>query len=376
MHKCNCGTLLSEMSEADLLPNHSSAKVRLLGAYLRRFLSVISNDGFTTNIDIYDLFCGPGIGSPAVILKEIESLYLSRKERSQTCPRINSHFNDVDRKKVDELEMFVKANHLRHPEIGEISFSRRDYKDSIAELNRNLWPDRLSKVFVFIDPYGYKHIKASDIKELLQKGNIEVLLFQPTQFMYRFDSNGTPEALKDFIGEIVDFEQWHVSDNVWKFIDQLKDGFRNYLGTSIFVDIFTIQKDPQTVFCLFFFSSHIKGFEKMLEAKWDLDTEQGKGWHYSRSNMDGLFPDQRTHPLEQKLKEFLQEKDRTNREIYEFTLQCGFLPKHTVEVFERMQEQNEIVVTRPDGEKVRRKSFYINYKCYKHEPNKVMVRLQ
>lgn len=364
------------MSETNLLPDHSAAKVRLLGAYLKRFLSVISNDGFTKQIDIYDLFCGDGNGSPSVILSEVKDIYFSRKARSKTSPRINRHFNDINPSNVENAKLLIQTKHLSYSEIGDISFHCRDYREFIGELNSNLGPNKVSKVFVFIDPYGYKHIKASDIRSLLQKGNTEVLLFLPTQFMYRFDTNGTPEALKDFIEEIVDFERWNANESVWTFIEQLKDGFRKNLGSTYFVDIFTIRKDPQTVFCLFFFSSHIKGFEKMLEAKWDLDTEQGKGWHYSRSKMGGLFPDQKTHPLEQKLKEFLQVSSKTNGEIYEFTLSCGFLPKHSVEVFERMQENDDILVSGPNNEKIRRKAFYINYKCFRDEPTKAVFRLQ
>jgi hypothetical protein len=38
------------------LLNHSEAKVRLLGEYLKRYLNIICNDGYTKRIKIYDLF--------------------------------------------------------------------------------------------------------------------------------------------------------------------------------------------------------------------------------------------------------------------------------------------------------------------------------
>ncbi len=43
------------------LLNHSEAKVRILGEYLKRYLNIISNDGYTQLIKIFDLFCGEGI---------------------------------------------------------------------------------------------------------------------------------------------------------------------------------------------------------------------------------------------------------------------------------------------------------------------------
>jgi hypothetical protein len=48
--------------------------VKLLGEYLKRFLNIIANDGFTNQINVFDLFCGEGIyedggeGSPLVIM--------------------------------------------------------------------------------------------------------------------------------------------------------------------------------------------------------------------------------------------------------------------------------------------------------------------
>lgn len=65
---------LKKDAKSNLL-NHSEAKVRLLGEYLKRYLNIICNDGFTKKIKIYDLFCGLGCcqnhgeGSPLVSTK-------------------------------------------------------------------------------------------------------------------------------------------------------------------------------------------------------------------------------------------------------------------------------------------------------------------
>jgi hypothetical protein len=72
------------MAKPDVKKNlleHSAVKVRLLGEYLRCYLNVISNDGYTEKIKIYDLFCGEGIyknqgeGSPLVILRAVKDLH-------------------------------------------------------------------------------------------------------------------------------------------------------------------------------------------------------------------------------------------------------------------------------------------------------------
>ena len=77
----------------------------------------------------------------------------------------------------------------------------------------------------------------------------------------------------------------------------------------------------------------------MLEAKWDLDSEQGRGWHYGRTHQSSLFSEQVANPLEEDLTRFIKDSARNNREIYEFTLRCGYLPKHTTEILKSLQEQ-------------------------------------
>jgi three-Cys-motif partner protein len=365
------------------LLNHSEAKVRLLGEYLKRYLNIICNDGYTRRIKIYDLFCGEGIydnggeGSPLVTMRQVKDIHFVNVAKTVNIPKIDCHFNDIEIKKVEKVKRVIKEKSLYYPEFGELEFSRNDYQIQYENLLTTLPKLKLEnqKAFIFIDPYEYKHIKASQIKNLMAKGNAEVLLWLPTQFMYRFASNGTPEALKDFIVELIpNFNEWRPG-NVWNFVLQLKEGFQAFLGDKFFVDIFTIQKDINTVFCLFFFTSHIKGFEKMLEAKWEIDTEQGKGWDYS-GNQPSLFHDQKTNRLEEKLREYLKNKKCFNGELYEFTLRQGFLPKHANEVFYNLQNNNELVVLTANGEKARKKSFYIAYNYYKDDNKKVNFNLK
>lgn len=367
------------MAKKDIKANlleHSGVKVRLLGEYLTKYLSVIANLEYNQKIRIYDLFCGNGRyddggeGSPIIIAKAIHQLYKSGVIRGQ-FPQIDCYFNDLDKDKVVNVEKEIGALNLDKNAFGNINYFSNDYQEEVEKLVALLPTIKKEKVFIFIDPYGYKHIRTSDIASLLKNKNAEVLLFLPTQFMYRFDQEGTPESLIDFIEELVQYKDWKETDSIWGFINQLKDAFRDYLGGNFFVDTFTIQKDPRTVFCLFFFSSHIKGFEKMLEAKWQIDNEEGKGWEYDAQ--PSLFAALKTNPLAEKLKEYLME-GRTNGEVYSFTLHCGFLPKHTNEILMAWQGQGILDVILPDGKPARKKAFYISYDNYRDEPQKVTIK--
>lgn len=371
------------MSKQDVKANllsHSEAKVRLLGEYLKRYLSIISNDGYTQRIKIYDLFCGEGLyenggeGSPLVILKQIKTVYFTSQAKNKTIPAIDCRFNDIQPSKTQKVENVIKDKSLHYDMFGNIEYANNDYQIEVENLHKLLPKLKNQKAFIFIDPYEYKHIKANQIKMLMENSNTEILLWLPTQFMYRFSNNGTPEALHDFIEELTQYSEWKRTDSVWKFIAQLKNGFQDCLGSSFFVDSFSIEKDTNTVFCLYFFTSHIKGFEKMLEAKWEIDTEHGRGWDYN-GNPPNLFSDEKTNPLEEKLKIYLKEK-KYNGDVYEFTLRQGFLPKHANQIFENWQKKGTFEVNLYDGSKARKGSFYINYQYYRHENQKVYYTLK
>lgn len=369
--------MAKQNSKTNLL-NHSEAKVLLLGEYIKRYINVIANDNHTKRIEIYDLFCGEGLypdggqGSPLVIAKSLKDLHFINQAKNTVFPIVDCYFNDKDKAKTENVKKAISDLSLHYDKFGKLDFTNIDYKEYLKNLVSYLPKLKKEKAFIFIDPYEYKHIKASQIKKLLATKKTEVLLWLPTQFMYRFETKGTPSALKEFISEFMPYEEWKSSSSVWKFIEGLTTGFQEYLGEEFFVDNFTIKKDNNTVFCLFFFTSHIKGFEKMLEAKWEISPVRGKGWHYS-PNQGDLFAAQSTNALADFLDEYLKTKARTNGELYEFVLRKGFLPKHAFEVLSDWQVKGIIQVKLANGASARKKSFYISYKNYKNEYSKVFV---
>lgn len=302
-------------------------------------------------------------------------MHFVNRAKNKDTVKVDLYFNDKDAGKVEKLKTIILDRKLHYENFGKINYQSKDYKEIVHSLASYIQNLKNEKAFVFIDPYGYKEIRASEIKKLIQSKKSEVLLFLPTQFMYRFNEKGTPEALIQIIEELMDLNHWKVNTSVYHFIEQFKDALKKFLGDDFFVDTFTIEKDAATVFCLFFFSSHIRGFEKMLETKWQIDDDEGKGWSYERTG--NLFADFKINPLEQKLiKLILDNKKVYNSTIYEFTLRNGFLPTHAVDVLNSMQSDNRIEVLPTIEEKIRKGAFYINYDNYKNNPQKVYFKMK
>lgn len=362
---------------------HSEVKIRLLKLYLERYLNVLSVSKFFGDIHLYDLFCGEGIyenngkGSPIVILETIKNTYFANKAKGAKNDKFNCHFNDIETWKIEKLKQEISNRKLHYSDIGKLKFSEIDYQELLPEIVDEIKAFKKEKGFVFIDPYGYKDIKVANIKSLLHSNKAEVLLFLPTQFMFRFEKQGTPECLIDFISELMPVEQWPTSETGIDFIENLTDAFRNSLGNEYYVDSFIITRDKNQFFCLFFFTSHIYGFDRMLDAKWKIDEDEGRGWQYQEENT--LFSQAEkkanTFKFEKKLIEFLK-AERTNSELYKFTLHNGHLPTHANEILLKLQTDGRLDAIKADGTKARKSSFYINYQDYKNDPNKIKLKIK
>jgi len=195
--------------------------------------------------------------------------------------------------------------------------------------------------------------------------------------MYRFEKDATPEVLYDFLSQIMDESDLAKSKNGIEFINRLRDGFGKKLKNH-YVDSFIITRDVNQYFALFFFTSHIYGFEKFLEAKWAIDEEEGRGWTPAFSEQD-LFS---TLPSEPKIDKFEEEikifltRSRSNVEIHAFTIEHRHLIKHTVQILLSLQNVNKLEVTMNDGKLARKSSFYIGWNEVKTKITKCFIKIK
>lgn len=361
-----------------IMLDHSKAKVELYGSYLAKYLNIISRDGYTKKIHINDLFCGEGVyedggkGSPIIALEVVQELFGSKP---YFCPQIKVRFNDINSQKLEKLKSSISS--LQFPHNCNVTYSELDYNVILQNLVTEIKTYSNEKGIVFIDPYGYKEIKLDHIKELLERKKTEVLLFLPSQFMFRFansaidDDSGGKEHLHRFIKEAFGDEVQEFK-NAIDFISRLKNGFKNYLK-GFFVDTFTLEREKGQFFAMYFFTSSIKGFEKMLETKWEMDTNNGRGYKYEKSG--DLFSSTETNDWEGKLSAFLKTEKRFNGEVYEFTLHNGFLPKHTNQIFSDWFDDGKLSVIPSEGQIAKKRAFYLNYKNYTAIPKRVHFKL-
>lgn len=352
------------MSARKNLLEHSEAKVKLYSRYLSIYLNVLARS-FVNNIYLYDLFCGEGIyedggeGSPIAALECIKRHYYSNEQK---CPNLFVTFNDTgfseiekEKLKTDRVKEF--ADKIFRPENVKVGFTNIDYSkiiEKVIERTSKLKNDE--RALVFIDPWGYKKINPTDIKQLLENGKTEVILFLPIYFMSRFAEKAKDEeyrggeALRNFLGELFgSIQNLPNYKNQNEFIFLIQEEFKKFLKLK-YVDSFKIERENNQWFSLYFFTNNPKGFLKMLESKWALDKKHGAGFKQGDGHMLDMFDEISLTHYDQKVLEFLKQNSAaTNEDLRNFGIENNFLPKHTKQVLDQLRKKYEIEIISLDG---------------------------
>lgn len=370
-------------SQVVMLP-HSKAKVSLYREYLEKYLRIITLAGYK-KVYLYDLFCGVGRyenggkGSPLVTLDVVQNLYTGLPNASIN---IEILFNDANSAKIDNLKNIIDTEYPSSKQTCSINYSKQKYNQVISGVkNKILTFGGGEKCLLFIDPYGYKDIKVNDLKAFLQGEKVELLLFLPTSNIYRYSNTDTKklnsgtQTTKAFLEDLFGDPVPQFNSNL-DFVDQMKNTLRKSIKDT-YVDTFTLEStDKKNLYCLFFFSKHIYGYEKILESKWKLDTKNGQGFKIDANESQTLLFSPKDR-LKVKLKKYLIEKARYNGEIYQFTLEEGFLPTDAVAFLKCWKKQNKLVMidTETKG-RVSGNTYGIAHEYWKKEEDRKKIRYE
>ena len=369
---------------------HSQAKVEFYEKYLKRYLQILCLSKYIKQINIYDVFCGMGIyedggkGSPVVAFDVIKQLRSENNMFTET--KISLIVNDKSKECVERVKNYIDTNNQN-------CCSNRYYNYDVEQMFDTVQQE-VSKTasntrnMIFIDPYGYKTIKKETLYHLMENGKTEIILFLPISHMHRFTQKAIQDEdtsqyapLRQFVNSF--FDENHKMRNekvdVMEYIQFISEAlkFQNKFHTTSYY----IERDAANHFALFFMSSHIFGFEKILEVKWMLDEDAGHGFKIpkqQRGLFDDIFAEEAKNKNAEKLESILLQsliEPKTNRQIYEITLANEFSPKHTTEIFEKLQQQNPKfkVYDIKTGKEARKKAFYISWSNYKDDKVKFIL---
>lgn len=365
---------------------HSRAKVEFYEKYLERYLPIMCLTKFVNTIYIYDVFCGKGVyenggeGSPVRALRTI----VETKKKYSTDTKIVLCLNDNKKQNIDSVKNYIAKEVPGYEQYCNVQFATLDAESLLDSLSDVLATTQSNeRNLLFIDPYGYKTIHKDILEKLMCNGKTEIILFLPVSFMHRFkDYAFDPEAsecvtplrrfTEDFFPEDHPMRNDDDGMNVHEYINYLKDAFsynNKYYTTS-----YQIEREKGKYFALFFMTSNLLGFEKILEVKWRLDEEDGHGFILTKaapykqlSLFSSDFAEAKRMAHNQRLRDYILNYLPThpdNGQMYKFIMMKGYLGKHATSVLKQLQDEGKLdVVFISTGQLARKGAFYLNYEA-------------
>ena len=366
-------------STRQILAEHSTAKFQVFTHYLGVYLNILGKVPAMRKVHIYDLMCGEGEYADGQLGSALEGpkrvLRYFREYPSETL-KISYVLNDAGmsdvekgkpkidrvRERVEQIPFDSVANGLERMTTYYYALPCTEALSRAIDRVQRLSPFQ-EKALLFIDPWGYKDISIEDLRTALAGGHSEVLLFLPTEMMYRFARKAYHEdfeggkALQQWLKDLFPEELPRFA-SVHDFINQFRHRLENRLEAR-YSSRFTLETTQHNTYSLFYFTPSRKGLQAMLETQWSQDPSAGTGHRIEQTFT--LFKPGVLANYPARLETFLANADgRSNEEILEFGLYEGFLPKHTNEILESLASQGRLNIESLDGQTVRKNAFYLN----------------
>jgi three-Cys-motif partner protein len=360
---------------------HTEAKLQLYINYLERYLAILLRAKGVSQVNIYDMFCGEGLygdGKSGSALRAVEVIWAAVQSSTKKVT-VNLLLNDLDEKKVAKVESMLSNRQSVNSGIG-IRSSSREASDLIDQLAVGFRSQAdATRNLVFIDPYGYKPISYPALKALLENNKTEIILFLPIEQMYRFLCKVEAEVvdksyipLKRFIDQFgLDVNEISSEKGMIRAINNSLTFDGNYRSTC-----YSIKNHSGHYYGMFFVTRNLYGLEKILEVKWKLDEQQGEGFSGIAQN-DMFFEFEKMEWLREKLFSLLESSEINNFDLYELTIESGYLPKHMNTILKKMQKDGVIAVTdKFNGRSARKGAFKINYQNWRDKESEYTIALQ
>ncbi|MDG9667717.1 three-Cys-motif partner protein TcmP [Hahella sp. CR1] len=364
---------------ADSVLAHTEAKLQFYTKYLERYLQILLAAKDVNKINIYDLYCGAGRysdGQTGSAVRAVEAVS-SAQAKITTDKVINLHLNDLNAAKVKKLRNLLAGKDSSEKQFF-ITFSRYEAFDLLKKIASKLpAQDRHTRNLIFIDPYGYKDIDKENLEAVLVTGRTELVLFLPIEQMYRFrlkaidDEVDNPYIpLKNFI-EQFELDVTKITSEK-EFIVALESALK-FQG-KFFTASYSIRNHNRHLYGMFFITSHLYGLEKIVEVKWELDSQKGQGFT-GENQLDIFLETDRLSVLRKAITALVSNGEADNLTLYELVIRKGFLPKHGNNVLRELcAEEVLYAIDAVERKSVRKGAYKLNYKEYKSRKPSVFFR--
>jgi len=353
-------------------------KLKIFRGYTRQWLPVFLSKRTFGSVNIFDFFAGPGKdsngmeGSPLIIIDEIKKYLADDRAPVADNISIRLFFNDSVPGKILLLRNEIDS---KDEAPLEIEINDKDFQEAFDN-SRSLLESSSAAKLIILDQSGIKHINSDVFAQLIEFPCTDFMFFISSSTLKRFIS---VEKVGQYFPNMSAEEVKSLpATNIHRFVCSY---YRKLVPTEkdFYLAPFSIKKGPN-IYGVIFGTAVLYGLEKFLKVCWNLDGISGAANYDIDDDMvrkgETLFPEMNvSHKIDlfkKRLVALLQDY-KSNNELYEFTLENGCLPRHTVTIFKELQKDGRLEA---DPSDTRRRSFYINWNNYRQKIVKARFRIK
>lgn len=347
----------------------SQIKLYILREYLKQWLPVFLSRKpiIWKKIFIYDFFAGEGsdaignYGSPLIILDELKSYC---KNIIAEKVEVKVVFNEFQKGKSQKLQSqcyeqlkLCKINdesanycpnfNTTQDCVFRLVIENRDFKDFFQSIYFHMTLAKNIPRFMFLDQYGVKHITEEILHKVSMLERTDFIFFISSSFALRFIENAKfNKYLKLTRQDFSENRPYHCHRVIFNYYKSLLHPEDN-----LYLAPFSIKKN-QNIYGLIFGTHHTLGMEKFLNIGWRINTQTGDAnFDIDDEKINTYEPTlfmqfnipTKLQLFERELRTRLESKEfKSNKEIYEYSLESGFLPKHANKVICEMKSEGKI----------------------------------
>ena len=179
-------------------PPHTKVKHDILTRYLAAWFGIFGSSRRHSAVNVLDGFAGPGCyedGEPGSPVLALNTLLNHQSFGNFDTTRFTFVFNEWDPQRFASLrEVLAEAKVSKSPWPANVHVleSNQNFQDLARQLLDSVGPNKqLAPTFAFIDPFGYRDVPMSTIRDLVSHRSCELFIY--------FDFNSdklNPAALK------------------------------------------------------------------------------------------------------------------------------------------------------------------------------------
>ena len=340
------------------------AKLEIISAYLGAWFGILARKDFKHVIYI-DGFCGPG----KYLTGEDGSPVLAARLANETANRYPGFwasliFVDKDERALAHLK---SLDDIKRPQANvRIKMLHGEFAAKVDEIVEYLQKQPGSPTFSFIDPFGFGQSPFGRFRRLMHNEHSELFINLMCGFMNRFKEHQNPDVTAK-IKAIIDTDDLTPIIEASDSIDAVCTAFETQLKKVGRYTLKFMMRDENNIRdnAFFFCGRNPKGFEKIKEAMWKIDPENGNSFSSHRqarqqAAQPGLFEKAvQTHRLSQLLLDkFGGRKNVPVSEIFQWVIDETdvFLPRHARRELENLFGRGKLSFSDPDNSSRKRRA--------------------